>query len=568
MPSFKSKPGKLFAREIAAYSDTDLDKYLEANGRCVRVEDPENLTEEFIGRLKARADPNNTARPHPVDLGYLTTRLEEISANRQVSPRPSSPASVTTEDDPDDSFALQNETGYYNRLVNEGGRPSHPISLGRDIITDPGEYREILSFWQIHEEDWMVFGRQLSEWQRFRDQQCRMREQGRFPVYHQAAQDRLRRNGFERSFRLNEERARQDKPTTWIEFLNYEYMIYEKEAKTIQRLQPRIDEAWKKVVDSKLLGSFETEEYRETYRHALQVRKERFKAVKAVESAYLAMRSAEKALQEAQSAGLCEGTLHQKKQRLSLVQSKLEVVEKSRDAILKTTDEFYRRTQRHERSKKNAERRSILVRWALLQTPLVELESKVAMAAQNGLSEEAGEKKRCLKRKCSNPVIEEGISKRRKEGSGDDALPKATCAPKTPATCPDPSSTLQPRQPAEGERQLKRKRDDATDEGRSTKRRRPNDYNQDFSSGKTLDVDDSTPIEEPPPIQPPASRDLGAPTARNKKACFTRHPVPGVAKPRSQPKRLAKVVLDEEAWPPNSGNEGQIFSHVSAVEAS
>jgi hypothetical protein len=43
---------------------------------------------------------------------------------------------------------LEEETEYYNTLINEGGRPSHPISLGSDILENYGEYYEILSRWQ------------------------------------------------------------------------------------------------------------------------------------------------------------------------------------------------------------------------------------------------------------------------------------------------------------------------------------------------------------------------------------------------------------------------------------
>jgi hypothetical protein len=45
-------------------------------------------------------------------------------------------------------YDLEKETEYYNTLVAEGGRPSHPVSLGRDVIENPEEYREILSYWQ------------------------------------------------------------------------------------------------------------------------------------------------------------------------------------------------------------------------------------------------------------------------------------------------------------------------------------------------------------------------------------------------------------------------------------
>lgn len=68
-PIQPQRPG-LFACDIARYSDEALDRYLEANGRSsfprtfhslplltftyrlVDVEDPENLPEDFIRRLR------------------------------------------------------------------------------------------------------------------------------------------------------------------------------------------------------------------------------------------------------------------------------------------------------------------------------------------------------------------------------------------------------------------------------------------------------------------------------------------------------------------------------------
>lgn len=50
-------PRKRLASEVAAFSDTELDRYLEEDRlECgvieVEVEDPENLPESFIQRLR------------------------------------------------------------------------------------------------------------------------------------------------------------------------------------------------------------------------------------------------------------------------------------------------------------------------------------------------------------------------------------------------------------------------------------------------------------------------------------------------------------------------------------
>jgi hypothetical protein len=57
MASSESISRKYFARDVVAYSDAELDQYLEeccvdGGPMVVDVEDPENLPETFIQRLR------------------------------------------------------------------------------------------------------------------------------------------------------------------------------------------------------------------------------------------------------------------------------------------------------------------------------------------------------------------------------------------------------------------------------------------------------------------------------------------------------------------------------------
>ena len=192
-------------------------------------------------------------------------------------------------------YYLEEQTAYYNTLVNEGGRPSHPVSLGRDVIENPGEYREILSFWQSGSNDWKVFESQMGGWREFRRWQQKNREGGRFPKYVEGVKQGLAEHGFTRSFQLDEDPERQDKLTTWIEYLDYEYWWYDKDMRFVKRHQLRYDEAWKKLVDSKVLRPFETEEFVWNIDSSFQHASERDRAEKAVESAKSAVMSAQKA---------------------------------------------------------------------------------------------------------------------------------------------------------------------------------------------------------------------------------------------------------------------------------
>lgn len=103
-----------------------------------------------------------------------------------------------------------------------------------------------------------VFG-QGTRWESFvgRQQPSTIGE-GRFPIYVKVVKDRLTKHGFTRTFQLDEGPARQDKFTRWIEYLGSEYWWYDQYALS-QRQEQRVDEAWKRLVDAKVLRPFETE---------------------------------------------------------------------------------------------------------------------------------------------------------------------------------------------------------------------------------------------------------------------------------------------------------------------
>ena len=77
----------------------------------------------------------------------------------------------------------------------------------------------------------------------------------------------------------------QDKLTTWIEYLGYECWVSETYTRFQQRKQPTYNEAWKKLVDSNVLGPFETEEHVCDITSSFQRQHEEEQAQEAVESA-------------------------------------------------------------------------------------------------------------------------------------------------------------------------------------------------------------------------------------------------------------------------------------------
>lgn len=391
-----------------------------------------------------------TVQSRPVNLDQVAARLQDIPADRERSFRSPSPASTISPPTEEEQYRhdVQHETRFYNKLVKDGGRPSHPLSLFDNVIKDPGEYREILSFWQDGQSGkWKVFAiehfrwsnfqwlqryargqrgydhwrsmwvesrlaakddgdsdRTLDKWHseeqwehhwqdivkngldngvvcvgqnqlwaQFLERQGHIPEQQGFPEYVEAVKERLKRHGFTRPFQLDKDAARQDKLTTWIEYLGYEYWWYDQYAlNTCQ--QKWYDDAWKKLVDSGVLRLEDTKEHicktGITYRDT----EEEKQAEKAMQSAMLNVASAETSISKSHR---CRKPLQQLQERLTKAQSILNAA-KARHELLKTRVDciykFLRRTENLRVAKHSAERHIILLRWMLQQVPLIELE--------------------------------------------------------------------------------------------------------------------------------------------------------------------------------------------------
>jgi hypothetical protein len=72
--------------------------------------------------------------------------------------------------------------------------------------------------------------------------------------------------------------------TTWIEFLNSEYALYDRYTNTVKRLQQQHDEAWNKLVNSENLRPMETKESLSDVRIGLQLKTEEVEAQRSVET--------------------------------------------------------------------------------------------------------------------------------------------------------------------------------------------------------------------------------------------------------------------------------------------
>ncbi len=163
-----------------------------------------------------QAGASDAAQSCSIDLDYLTTCLENISADRQALPWPSFLAlTISMNEEKIYRLDLVKETKCYNTLINEGSWPSHSVSLGCDIFENSEEYCEILLYWQHEVHDgWKVFETQMRNWWHFCRWQQKNREKGHFHKYAEGVKQGLTEHEFTQSFQLNEDPKQQDKLIT------------------------------------------------------------------------------------------------------------------------------------------------------------------------------------------------------------------------------------------------------------------------------------------------------------------------------------------------------------------
>ncbi|CAN8097993.1 unnamed protein product [Discula destructiva] len=433
MTSIEFTDPKYFARDVVAFSDAELDQYLEAHrldggAMVLEVEDPENLPESFIQRLRNRAQyTSDTDQSRPVDPAQLTSRLLDISSDRTTSSRPPTPpfdregSAETSSRIPTEELEKRD----YDNLVEEGGRPLYSIDLIDEVAKDPFSRWDILRPWVDYPADsdpdpdadsgvnWNVFGRQLWSWRMFRYWQKFNRDdytgwedswhevraaydrfvsvfRRRSPTYTEAVKQLLAEYDFIRPFQFHEDPIQQDKLTTWIEYLGYECWVHHRYASRVKRMQPKYDTAWKTLVDLSVLRPFETEEYVCNIESAFRRQSERDQATQAVASA----RAAAKAvltlvfnnLDNRRSSRLTSAT---RLQMMVAAKSRIEAAEEALASIKRRNElvtVFKQSVGSYLIAKKEAKLQNIRVRWTLEQVPLIEAElneSSIATISPN-----------------------------------------------------------------------------------------------------------------------------------------------------------------------------------------
>ncbi|KUI70589.1 hypothetical protein VM1G_06061 [Cytospora mali] len=469
MASSERTSRKTFARDIVAYTDVELDLYLEGHrleggASAIDLEDPENLPDSFIQRLRNRAQRvENANQSIPVNLDHVTSRLLEISSGKNTSqPLPLTQVRASSVETEPPSPVEHDEKRNYNELVINGGRPLYPIHLIDEVAKDPVAHWDMLRPWLDYPPDfnpdpdchlnWSVFKLQLASWLEFRRWQAHNRREGRpryvevdyhfgaldqaynifvwefrraSPTYTEAVQNLLAQYGFTRPFKFHEDPTQQDKLTTWIEYLGYESSMQYRYDRIAKRLQPGYNEAWKRLVDSNVLRDFETEEYINKIECALRHQSEEDQASKTVKSAKSAIAAVIKSHQEViddPRDPLLSPAAHIR--RMMTVKSSLDAAKASLKLIKKRNNlvtDFKRATRNYQIAKDDAACYSMRVRWIMDQVPLIETELNESSVTKARPDAVRGMKRsRCDE---DNKATHQQCSKKQRREAGDPGLP-------------------------------------------------------------------------------------------------------------------------------------------------
>ncbi|KAG5748613.1 hypothetical protein H9Q70_008726 [Fusarium xylarioides] len=202
-----------------------------------------------------------------------------------------------------------------------------------------------------------------------------------FRDYAEAVKRRLARHDFTQPFELNEDPRKQDKLTTWIEYLNYEYWWLNKHSSDIERLEPEHDKLWQELVDDKILRPHETKEFVRTTASPMERQNEEdlaWKAVQRTESEakriYVLTQEDPKRLCIPKAKRI--SMLNQGAEKLLAARRRFEQVRSRNHRIT----QFIRATFDYDEAKRDAARHRVLVQWVLDQVPLIEAEMNPSKA--------------------------------------------------------------------------------------------------------------------------------------------------------------------------------------------
>ncbi|KAK4983192.1 hypothetical protein LTR66_008922 [Elasticomyces elasticus] len=184
-----------------------------------------------------------------MDPSHLTA--EHVEKLRNIASRPATetiPRSSSVETrDPEDlkEDFLHQEKEARDALTLDGGRPSHPIDSGFDILKEPGQYAEIISYWSRGGSGWPMFRDQFGIWKEFREYQERVRQSRtdpeRFAKYAQYVRDYRCEKGLEGDVELHQDRKKQSRLDDWKEYQFYQLRTADRSTRAMKYAEAELE---------------------------------------------------------------------------------------------------------------------------------------------------------------------------------------------------------------------------------------------------------------------------------------------------------------------------------------
>lgn len=344
-------------------------------------------------------------QPNSLDLNLVSAKLLQVSAEKISAPEsPNSPSpgrtppshSPSTPLLPEELYIqdINYEKRFYGKLLKHGGRPWYPVERIEEVSKNPREHSDLLLYWrgnfpESKPDNWQVFEPQYKRWKEFRQYQIRMRKKAENDMssYLARCKGQLAQHSITRPFELEKDPLDQDKLVTWIEYLSFEYSRYKRHS-WYKRREQQYEEAWKKLVSSKVLKPQETRDYIESARCASDYEAQSTQLRQAVEAARSNLLLAERdALNPALKPSIAHG-------RLFKSQTELDSTIRTYDSFKRRNDAIYtfrRTTASYRDARRAAQRHDILLRWAREQIPLIEQEMGLPPYVEDETSEDQDE---------------------------------------------------------------------------------------------------------------------------------------------------------------------------------
>ncbi|AEO66438.1 uncharacterized protein THITE_2128505 [Thermothielavioides terrestris NRRL 8126] len=219
-----------------------------------------------------------------------------------------------------------------------------------------------------------------------------------FAGYVDAVKRRLAAHGFFKPFRLEQDPSRQDRLTTWIEYLNYAYWWDDRNSARLAVLQPQHEEAWRELQKLHPAPGYHITEALLLSREEAEKRtRERLEAEKALENAKTQAKAVLELTKrdrdgpqpprfssEQRTAMVTEAHARYKeaKNALALIQTRNEAAARFRD-----------QARDYALEKEKGDRHKTLIRWILDHIDAVEAEMKQVEKANERMDAVRGQQK-------------------------------------------------------------------------------------------------------------------------------------------------------------------------------